>query len=685
MRTDEATSGPDAFLAPESSLSEVVRRAVKAVYDHTAKYAPCGDAVVALEELHVDGFDAEQVWQQIELQNRSVVRRVRRLHKRFKDANELLEREKACLLGMKSQREGKGKGKKRKVVRKEVVTPPEKGNSTSQEEESEEEGGLDVQYQSDDGGDESDMSGSSESEGKEPGDEEEPELAPTEDKFFRLDEMEKFVQDAEEAALDDDRPDMLNEEDEGSESDGYSDEVDEMLEGKGGEFDTEDEDEDEEDAELREALESVSKRMKRSNGKSAGKKRADLDDSIAPYMASDFFLPDQKPTGAKPRAGAMKERPTSNQSKKVRFELEQDEEQMSDEMPESDGPALVNADGTRKSTHEIRMERIAQKIKKLEEENMAQKGWEHTGEVHAAQRPLNSALEVDLEFDHARPPPPAVTEEVTQTIEDIIKQRIVEGRFDDVVRIAGAEDSSKDKKKHKELGESEKSSKGLGELYEEDYMKEKYNLPLNEKEEALRVEARTLFNRLSQKLDALSHFHFAPKPAVEELAVKDIPALAVEEVGPAATSLAAGKAPQEVYRPAGGGAPKAEEEYTREERRARRARKKRKQKSVRAERDEKKRIRTQAVAAAGGGTAGQAMVSAGIVPAKSSVAGSGTGVPLLRKAKMATGPSVTRSGDVFKLLQEQQEVAAGGRRSDGSKRQDSVQDPDRLRGSALRL
>jgi len=398
-----------------------------------------------------------------------------------------------------------------------------------------------------------------------------------------------------------------------------------------------------------------------------------------------FFLPNTKPTRAKASTGATRESPAEDHAKKVRFELDQDEEQVSDEMPESDGIENTNADGSRKSTHEIRMERMAEKIKKLEEANMAEKGWEYTGEVQASQRPLNSALEVDLEFDHARPPPPAVTEEVTQTIEDIIKQRIVEGRFDDVVRVAIADDSNKDKKKQKQLGESEKSSKGLGELYEEDYMKEKHNLPLNEKEEALRVEARTLFNRLSQKLDALSHFHFAPKPAVEELAVKDVPALAVEEVGPSATSLAAAKAPQEVYRSAAGGAPKAEEEYTREERKARRARKKRKQKSVRAEREEKKRLRTQAVLAAGGGAAGQAMVSAGIVPAKSATAGSGTGVPMLRKAKMSSAPGVTKSGDVFKLLQEQQELASGGQKTVKSRRQEPAEESDRLRGSALLL
>ena len=51
-------------------------------------------------------------------------------------------------------------------------------------------------------------------------------------------------------------------------------------------------------------------------------------------------------------------------------------------------------------------------------------------------RPLNSALEIDLDFDRALRPPPPPTEEATATLEDMIKRRIAERRFDDPQRSA---------------------------------------------------------------------------------------------------------------------------------------------------------------------------------------------------------------------------------------------------------
>lgn len=49
----------------------------------------------------------------------------------------------------------------------------------------------------------------------------------------------------------------------------------------------------------------------------------------------------------------------------------------------------------------------------------------------------------------------------------------------------------------------------------------------------IRAEARALTRELFAKLDALSHFQYAPKPVIEDLAVRaDLPALAMEEVAP---------------------------------------------------------------------------------------------------------------------------------------------------------
>jgi hypothetical protein len=107
-------------------------------------------------------------------------------------------------------------------------------------------------------------------------------------------------------------------------------------------------------------------------------------------------------------------------------------------------------------------------------------GWTSTGDPYAnvgesglyfkrraARRPKNSALEVELEFDHNTRPAPVITEEVTSSLEDIIKRRIAEEQFDDV-QPKPALPSTAPKERVK-LDES-KSEKGLGEIYEAEYM-----------------------------------------------------------------------------------------------------------------------------------------------------------------------------------------------------------------------
>ena len=76
---------------------------------------------------------------------------------------------------------------------------------------------------------------------------------------------------------------------------------------------------------------------------------------------------------------------------------------------------------------------------------------------------------------------------------------------------------------------------GLGELYEEDFVAATSAGASTavDKQDAVRQEARNLMKELFGKLDALSHFHYAPKPIIEEMQVRaDVPALAMEEVAP---------------------------------------------------------------------------------------------------------------------------------------------------------
>ena len=77
------------------------------------------------------------------------------------------------------------------------------------------------------------------------------------------------------------------------------------------------------------------------------------------------------------------------------------------------------------------------------------------------------------------------------------------------------------------------SIQGLGEEYADDFVRQKTGNVVEDKDEATRRECRVLLKTLFAKLDALSHFHFAPKPIIKEMAVqKEVPALAMEEVAP---------------------------------------------------------------------------------------------------------------------------------------------------------
>uniref|UniRef100_A0A803PA84 Uncharacterized protein n=1 Tax=Cannabis sativa TaxID=3483 RepID=A0A803PA84_CANSA len=224
------------------------------------------------------------------------------------------------------------------------------------------------------------------------------------------------------------------------------------------------------------------------------------------------------------------------------------------------------------STHEKELEKLKSKIELMEKANLEPKTWTMQGEVTAAKRPKNSALEADLDFEHNVRPPPVITEEVTASLEEMIKKRILEGHFDDVEKPQAL--PSKAPRERKELDEN-KSKKGLAEIYEDEYV-QKTNvastLPFVEEEKQM---ASMLFKKLCLKLDALSHFHFTPKPVIEDMSIQaNVPALAMEEIAPLAVSDAAMLAPEEVF--LGKGDIKEDAELTQEERKRRRANKKRK-------------------------------------------------------------------------------------------------------------
>ena len=103
----------------------------------------------------------------------------------------------------------------------------------------------------------------------------------------------------------------------------------------------------------------------------------------------------------------------------------------------------------------------------LERVAMGEKDWQLKGEASARTRPVNSALEVDLDFEQALRPPPQPTAELAQSLEDMIKARILELRFDNVVRVLPSGPARE--KVTLDLDDS-KSKAGIADLYEKDYL-----------------------------------------------------------------------------------------------------------------------------------------------------------------------------------------------------------------------
>ncbi|CAL4911733.1 unnamed protein product [Urochloa decumbens] len=283
----------------------------------------------------------------------------------------------------------------------------------------------------------------------------------------------------------------------------------------------------------------------------------DGEDGGGGIMYKDFFM----------KGHNQQARKRDGSTKKVQFKDEAHEVEL-DDSEDNDG----NEEEQGLSTHEKERLKTRAKIEQMEKANLEPSTWTMQGEVTASSRPKNSALEVDLDFEHNVRPAPVITEEVTASLEEMIKKRIAEDHFDDVEKPSLL--PSKAPKEHKELDES-KSKKGLAELYEDDYAQKAGIAPaaLSISDER-KKEANDLFKKICLKLDALSHFHFAPKPVIEDMSVQaNVPALAMEEIAPVAVSDAALLAPEEIFE--GKGDVKEEGELTQAERKRRRANKKR--------------------------------------------------------------------------------------------------------------
>jgi U3 small nucleolar RNA-associated protein MPP10 len=215
--------------------------------------------------------------------------------------------------------------------------------------------------------------------------------------------------------------------------------------------------------------------------------------------------------------------------------------------------------GAPRSTHEKQRARIADEIRRLEAANVAKKEWMLAGEARAVERPVNSLIEEDLDFERIGKPVPVVTNETTEDIEELVKRRILAGEFDEVVRRRpGASDAQASRRGRFELDDT-KPQQGLAEMYEADHLRANDPNYVDTKDRKLmreHAEITNLWSEVSSQLDTLCNWHYKPKIAQASInVVTDAPTIMMEEARPTAGSAAAGPvglAPQEIYTPGDG-------------------------------------------------------------------------------------------------------------------------------------
>ncbi|ETV68438.1 hypothetical protein H257_15601 [Aphanomyces astaci] len=513
---------PEVFFAPSTELATTISHVTKYLYDQAKKRESSSSVdTSSLEALYVDGFDADQIWEQLKLQNEPLAKEVGRQIKKFaKNPSSVAfftpeEDGGAAAAAAGSADDEEDASENEQSPDDDVVD----GDDDDDDKGLEDEGDVD-----DDDMDDDDMDDD---------DDDELTSAPKktlakkrkrrdlEDGFFDWDEMEKA---AEEEELNDDDDDEDGDENDDDDDD-FEDEDDDGLNEKTATYKdlfdepTEEGDEEDEEEEEEEEGEDTTRSLKR--------KSAELTDDQAEELAERGIL----------------------------------------------------------STHQRRSTHLHDQIKSLEDEALGDKPWALKGEVKGMARPENSLLEADLEYDRPTKVAPIITVEVTQELEELIKTRIRDENYDDVVRKLAVNDGAQ--KEAAELS-MEKSKEGLGDVYEKEFMKSAMGFEDTSELKKEQDEIDVMFQKLCWKLDALTNFHYTPKPVVREMHVTPAaPAITMEEAVPIAVSDANLHAPEEVYdkKHKRDGVVRSREEMSQDERKAARNAKKHARRKSRQQKD----------------------------------------------------------------------------------------------------
>lgn len=519
---------PEKLVREKDAVRETALKFAALFHDEASKVSGKG-----MPELMTDGFTDDQVWQQLEVQNAPLKKQLAKSTRRLEHLQE----------------EGTYK-----FLSKEL---PEEGEDDEENDDEMEDEEEDIEEEESKPKKRKDLALPKQSGRK----------TAVDDAFFSLDAMESFVQDAEREH--EKMRDGIEEgsENEDSDDEDFDDENDDKAAGMmfSDFFDTEgnaptgeegndnadesgadksgdegiemvneesaEEDEmSDEDAALEASLAKMEKKMKPADDEDEESEIEGLDGLEGGFDGAKGELEDEEEEDEaderlKKRMAAM--------------DAGDDEEEDEDEaMPEdAEDDAEVSGDeapvvGAPKSQSELQksIAKMEAEIEQLENEQLEKKHWSQLGEAQATERPLNSLIElhVDMPMSHfamkrAAAEAGALGDDedgdgddghVTKLdLERIIKQRIADKIFDDVVPRAEERPADKTATEDPLEGlDTTKSRVGLGEIYAEQYEKEVLGNLGNEKESEEKRNLKVLFAKLMYQLDSLCNNHFTPKP-----------------------------------------------------------------------------------------------------------------------------------------------------------------------------
>ncbi|NXK24945.1 MPP10 protein, partial [Arenaria interpres] len=518
-------------LSVQDGLAADFRALTKTLYDLNKVL---GSDIVrgsSLKELVIENFDEEQIWQQLELRNNAVLDFFKKSIARDAEDEDL------CLLSDQEEDGSDAETSSDKELEDNIMeTETEQKNvntnhkTKAKEKQSKLEGSVKQKYSDEDSDIDFDIEAleqqtktAKETTLKKMG-----RKSIVDDKFFKLAEMEAFLEHAEKE----------NEEEEEEEEDiNYFEDII-----------SDDEEEESEEAKAKPIKSSRDLTYKDffDPVDDDGLVANDVEDDQEEKEEADSAIEEENEESMSEIEDMnelmMENMGSKEASKKVTFSLPDDSETEDvTDMPLEKGidPSEI------KSSFEKRQEKMSKKIRSLEEELLEEKPWQLKGEVTGQKRPENSLLEETVLFDHAVRMAPVITEETTFQLEDIIKQRILDEAWDDVVPKEKPKEEAFEYKKRLTL-DHEKSKLSLAEIYEQEYMK-LHQQKTEEEENPEHKEIQEMMDSLFLKLDALCNFHFTPKPPVPEVKiVSNLPAISMEEVAPVAVSDAALLAPEEI-------------------------------------------------------------------------------------------------------------------------------------------